>query len=320
MPVPATGRDLHIDVPLSNIVVGRRPEGFIADQILPMIPVSKQSNIYNKFNYKEWYRHEPNISLRAPRAEARKLYFGVSSDTYYAKNYALGTDWTVEDAVNADEMFAWAESSAIFLADKLMIDYEYRIAALATTSSNVGTIMVAASSWVGASTKPLTDILNWKESFRKMTGKEPNTCIIPETTMINLRLNDQLRGIRFGSNNGGIISAADLGAMIGISKILVPKLQINTAVEADPQDGNLADVWGGNGNFWMMYTETLGGRFTDTWAQAFRWTSPLFGTPMAIQRHPFDAKRRTYDIEASYYQDEKIVSADLAMRVSSLSV
>jgi len=53
MPAPSTGRDLHIDVPLSNVVVGRRPEGFIADQLLPITSVDKQSNVYYKFQHKE---------------------------------------------------------------------------------------------------------------------------------------------------------------------------------------------------------------------------------------------------------------------------
>lgn len=320
MPAPATGRDLHIDMPLSNVVVGRRPDGFIADQVLPITPVGKQSNLYYKFNFREWYRHEPNISLRAPRAEARKLYFTVSSDAYFAKNYALGTDWTVEDEVNADEVLRWAESSAVFLADKLMIDYEYRIAALALNSSNVNTIFVAASNWIATSSTPLQDMLTWKENFRQLTGKVPNTMIIPETVMRYLRINTQMRGIAFGNNNGGMITPQNISAMVGIPKVLVPTIQINTAVEADPQGGSLADVWGGNGHFWMMYTDTLAGMFTDTWAQAFRWTSPMFNTPMAVQRYPFNAKTRTFDIEASYYQDEKVVSSDLAIRVSSLIV
>jgi hypothetical protein len=62
----------------------------------------------------------------------------------------------------------------------------------------------------------------------------------------------------------------------------------------------------------------LQSRFTDTWLNAFRWTSPLLGTPFAVQRHPFDAKKKKFDLEVGYYQSEKVVSTDLALRVQSV--
>ena len=38
-----TPEDIHIDAPLSNVLLKYRPTGFIADQILPVVPVMKQS-------------------------------------------------------------------------------------------------------------------------------------------------------------------------------------------------------------------------------------------------------------------------------------
>ena len=111
---------------------------------------------------------------------------------------------------------------------------------------------------------------------------------------------------------------SDLARIFKIPNILEPSIQINTAVEADPQGGTFVDVWEGTGNIWFAKIDTLNGMFSDTWLQAFRWTNPLFGVPFAIQRYPFDVKKKIFGIEASYYQDEKVVSSDLAIRVSSL--
>ena len=41
----ATSRDMHIDVALSNMAIGYRPEGFIADMIFPLVQVQKQSDL-----------------------------------------------------------------------------------------------------------------------------------------------------------------------------------------------------------------------------------------------------------------------------------
>jgi hypothetical protein len=83
---PSTGRDLHVDVPLSNVVVGRRPAGFIADQLLPITPVSKQSDMYYTFNHGEGRRYEADLTARAPGTEAKKVHMTVSSDTFFCKN------------------------------------------------------------------------------------------------------------------------------------------------------------------------------------------------------------------------------------------
>ncbi len=98
MGLPNTGRDLHLDVPLSNIVVNRRPDGFIADQLLPITPVEKQSNTYYKFEPGLHRRFESGLTNRAPGTQAKKIPYHVASDVYFAPNYALGAEWPVEES------------------------------------------------------------------------------------------------------------------------------------------------------------------------------------------------------------------------------
>lgn len=318
MSAPSTGRALHIDVPLSNVALGRRPEGFIADEVLPTTLVSKQSDMFYKYNHLEWFRNAPdNMTLRAPATEAKKVHLTVGTGTYFAPNYALGTDWPVEDEVNADEVLQWAESQALFITDRLLMDYELRVADLCVTTTNVGTVSTIASVWTDhTNSTPLSDLKSKLENFRQRTGKRANTIIIPEQVQAELSLNVQLRDRVLGSTAPGLVSNADLAKILGVGKVLTPMSQVNTSVEADPQGGTLANVWGDH--VWLMHLNLLQGRFTDTWANAFRWTSPILGQPWAVIRHPFDTKRRAFDIEVSYYQDERIVSSDLAERISTV--
>lgn len=318
MPAPSTGRDLHIDVPLSNVVVGRRPEGFIADELLPVTMVTKQSNVYYKYRHLEWFRDEDrNLTLRAPGTEAKKVHITVTSDTYFAPNYALGTDWPVEDEVNADEVLQWAESQALHLTDKLLLDYERRIAGLLVTTTSVGTVSTIASVWSDpVNSTPFFDLNDKLENFRQRTGKSANTLIIPEQVASKLRGNTQIRDILFG-DRGGLASAEQLASLFpSVTKVLIPASQVNTSAEADPQTGTLANIWGDN--VYLAHVNLLSGRFTDTWLNAFRWTSPQLGQPFAVIRHPFDTKKRIFELEVSYYQAEKIVSSDLAERFAAL--
>lgn len=316
---PSTGRDLHIDTPLSNIVVGRRPEGFIADALLPITPVSKQSDVFYKFNHGEGRQFEAGLTTRAPGTEARKVHMTVSSDTYYAKNYALGTDIVAEDIVNADDVLAWSESNATMLADRLMMDYERRVADLVNQTTATFSQTVVSTAWANVTgSRPLDDVLNEIENFRQFSGVRPNLMIIPEAVATNLRRNDQLRDILYG-DRGGLVTDAQMASVFGVDRVLVPASQVNTFGETETINGSwsLADVW--QDHVFIAKVNLLSGRYTDTWLNAFRWTNPLLGVPFAVQRHPFDAKKKVFEMEAGYYQDEKVVSSDLALKLTAVN-
>ena len=312
---PSTGRDLHVDVPLSNVTVNRRPDGFIADQFIPVTPVDKQSNMYYKFRHGEWRRYENGLTLRAPATEAKKVHMTVSSDTYFCPNYALGTDWPVEDEVNADAILNWASNHANFLTDRLLMDYEYRIAQFAVNTSNVRTVTLVGCGWFNQTAPIFTQMLAYKEQFRQATGMVPNLLLIPEALSQYWKTNNELRDILYG-DRGGVPSAQQLAGLLEINKVLIPRVQVNTAGETETENGSgtLSDVWGTT-SIIMAYTSTLAGQMTDTWINAFRWTSPALGTPWAVERFPYDVRKKCYTLEVGYYQGEKVVSSDLAMRI-----
>jgi hypothetical protein len=315
MTVPSTGRTLHVDVPLSNILVNRRPQGFIADQFIPITPVGKQSDLYYKFRHGEWARFEAGMTLRAPRTEPRKVHFSVTSDAYFAPNYALGTDWAVEDEVNADAVLNWANNHGVFLMDRLMMDYEFRLAQFAVNTTNVSTVTRVGCAWTLNQAPIWTQMLDYKETFRQRTGMLPNTLIIPEAIKRHINTNSQLVSVLFG-DRGGVPSIQQLAGLLEIERVLVPQIQVNTFGEQETVNGSwaYADVWGGD-SIWMSHTKTLAGMMTDTWINAFRWTNPALGVPMAAERFPYNPKIKAYEMQVGYYQSEKVVSPDLCTRI-----
>lgn len=316
---PQTGRALHVDQALSNILVNRRPVGFIADQLVPITSVSKQTDFYWTRNHLEARRHEPGLSRRAPGAKANKVSYTVGTDTYVAKNYALAAEWTLEDEVNADEILQWAENHTGLVGDRLMVDYEMRIADLAVNTSNVGTVSTISSAWSDAdNSTPFTDLETRIELFRQRTGLRPNTMVIPRQVASNLRANAQIRGLLFG-DRGGTVTAAALASLFDIERVLIPESQVNTQDEQATINGSgtLSDIWGPH--LWLAHIRLLQGRDVDTWINAFRWTNPRFGVPMAVRRLPFDQETLMQKIDAMYWQDEKVVNSDLAERIANVS-
>jgi hypothetical protein len=316
---PSLGRDLYIDTPLSNLVVSRRPDGFIADQLVPVTTVGKQTGVYYTYDHLESRQHEVDLTARAPDTESRKVHFTVSSNTYSVKNYALGTTIPVEDVANADDVLDWANTQALFLADRIQFDFEKRVAALARASTSVHTVTNVATAWSNRTgSRPFDDLVDIIENYRQVSGTKPNRVIIPETIMSKLRANDQFRDILYG-DRGGLVSAEQIASLIGVDQVLVPMSQVNTFGETETINGSasLADVWGDQ--VILANVNMLQGRFTDTWLSAFRWTAPeLGGFSMAVKRFPFDAKRKSFSMEIDYYQSEQIISSDLAWIVQSL--
>ena len=141
----ATGHDLHIDVPLSNVVVAYRPYGMVADKIAPIVPVPKQSNSYLIWSQADYWSSEDD--KRAPGTEANKITRNVSSDTYNCDNYALKESLVLEDRENMDDAYVseLRTNKAKFLKDKLMLNWEVRVASQLTNTANVGSSSAVAS-------------------------------------------------------------------------------------------------------------------------------------------------------------------------------
>ena len=143
----ATAENMHIDALLSNVAMNYRPSGMIADMVFPMVPVQKQSDYYAIFTRADALRIEETD--RAPGVEANAITRNISSATYFCDNYALQYPVTIEDKANADPIFVQnlLNNRIEFIMDKLHLDWENRIAALVTNTSNVGSSAATGSGW-----------------------------------------------------------------------------------------------------------------------------------------------------------------------------
>lgn len=313
------GRDLHIDAVLSNIMVGRKPQGGIVDQLVPIIPVGKQSNVFYKSQYKDHLLWQDGLTRRAKGAKSREIFFTVSSDTYYAQNFALGGRWFDEDVANEDDPIRLRQRTAGRVTDRLKLDYEARVAALANVSTNVSTTYSVSTAWSNVTgSRPFSDLSDRVEDFRELTTLRPNVLILPEQVAQKVRKSDEVRDILFG-DRGGVATDDQIAQLLKIDRILVPELFVNTAGPAETAlgSGTVAPVWGNKA--FLAYVADLNGQDeADTWITAFRWTDPSFGTPWAIRAFNHDDERRSQKVEASYYQAEKVISTDLGFAINSI--
>src|SRR5439155_25698491 len=124
-----------------------------------------------------WFRIP--ATNRAPGTGFREVNYTVSSDNYFAKNYALATSLPFEVLDNADPPWDPNMRASEFLYDQLMLAFEVRVASIALGGVGSSATLTGAAAWSDfANSDPLTYLERGMEAIRQTTGKTPTTLII----------------------------------------------------------------------------------------------------------------------------------------------
>jgi hypothetical protein len=298
------------------MAIGYMENNTIAGTIAPVVTVDKQSDIYSVFSRADAMRTEE--TKRSPGAEANKITRTISSDTYYAQNYALKYPITIEDRENADPVYRqnlWNDA-ANYVSRKLALDWEVRVATLVFNTSNVGSSAGVASEWdVADSSDPIGDMHTAMDNVEDLTGTRPNKLLIGNAAWRSLRRNDQILNRIFGTNNGGgFPNTGQVANLLEVEQIMVGHVYRNTANEAQAEA--LSNIWADH--VVAYYAPPSPSRDLPSFMYSFRWATG--GLPnMQAERHPFDSKTKTEEVEVGYYQDEKITGSEYAFMLDAVN-
>lgn len=312
-----TARDSHIDVPLSNICVEAfRTGDFVGPRLFPIVPVEKQSNMYYTIDKASWLR-TPRTTLRSPKTPPRRVEFDVSSDSYFADNYALAGENAWEALANADQPITLRARTARKVVEDLMRDMEQRIANQVTSISNVGSgvVLSGGSQWSDyANSDPISDVSTAIAFIRNNTGMLPNTALMDWDTYQMLRRHPVLLDM-FKYTQGGLLNDAELKEVFKIPNFIIANAIRNAANEG--QTASLVNIWGKN--CLVCYVDPQAPSIqTATFGLGFRWNNPELPAPMvaSVYNDP-DPGKKVEITEVGYYQDEKIVARELAYLIGS---
>lgn len=311
------GRGIHVDRHLSNIAQNYRPTGFIADRIFPIVNVPKQADMIKV--YRQADQTQENEALRAPGTEANRVSLSVTSETYYARNFALGADVTVEDRANADPVFIrdLEEGAVEFVTDQLLIGYERRVATLATNGSNVSTVFTVSSLWTDyENSDPLGDLWTASDEQRDRIGFKPNRAVFSERSWRNFSRNVEVinKIFKTGVDGGAppVMVNQAVAELIGVEEVMVGGAMYNSNAEGLAL--SLTDIWGDY--VLLYYTPGRPSINFPSWGYGFRWNAPGLQN-WNVRRLPFDAAKQKDMVEVGYYQDERVLETGLATLVAS---
>lgn len=312
----------HIDAPLSGLAIkafdGGMDGNFIGQMLFPTVPVGKQSDIYYVIDPDSWLR-VPDTT-RAPKTPSKHSEWKVSSETYFAKNYAQRTSYALETLTNADIAIRVRENSMMFIAELLMRDKERRIANLVSSISNVGSgaALAGTDKWSDAvASDPISDVKSGHAFIRQRTGLVPNTMIVDYDTAATLRdhpvLRDYVKYTAGPTAGNSALNDSQLASIFRVQNFWIGNGVLNTAKEG--ATATVANIWGNVAI--LAHVRPAAGLMTATAGLSFTWSPADFPAPMVVERymHP-DPSAKTEYVDAQYFADEKIVARDLMYTIT----
>jgi hypothetical protein len=317
-----SGRAIHVDTPLSNTLVQAfmTAGDFVAERLFPVVTVGNQSDKYYILRKEAWLALPD--TYRAPKTRARRIEFDVSSDSYYAKNHALAADIALEDLANADNAIRLRESNTAMIGTGLLRGLEARVATTSTTSGNHVAAPVrnsGADAWDAVTSADIaTQVHLGHLTIYQSTGLRANTLVVDYQSYMYMKQNTRLfERFKFRATGPLLVEDAQLKELCMVDNLWVARSQKNNANPA--QTASITSIWGPTAL--LARVEPALSMQTATYGLSFRWTSPLFGAPMAVTRDVEDGAgtAKIEVLEGNYYQDEKFIAKDLGYYINTKS-
>lgn len=331
-----TARAVHVDQPLTNISIAylQNASNFVAGQVFPNLPVSKQSDLYYVFDRGFFNRDE--AKKRAPGTEAAKVGFELATASYFADVWAVKHGIPDQIAANADAVLNLERAAAELVTHKLLIRKEKDWASNYFTTGIWGTeVAGVADSTAGPGTDevvqwsdqtagdPIANIRAAKTDIMESTGFMPNTMVMSQRVLDALVDHpDIVDRIKYsggvGPSNPAVTTEQALAQLFGIPRILVMRGIENTAAEGDT---NVHSFIGGK-NALLTYSAPTPGLMTPSAGYTFSWQgyqgqTNTFG--MATKRRYRD-ELETTEVEGNIAMDHKLVASDLGYFFSNIVV
>lgn len=270
-----TERDVVVDPALSNVSIRYSNDIFIADLLLPMLKVAKQTGkyfVYDKANLRI------DQTTRAAGAGANEIDFGVAPTGVFSTNdHALKGFVSDEVQDQADAALNPLVDEVETITEKLMLDREQNAANLLFATGNItnNTTLSGTSQWSdGDNSDPIGDIRTARISVHQNTFKLPNTLVLGKQVYDQLIEHPQVID-RIKYSQLGVATPELLAKIFQVDKVIVGYAGSNTAKEG--QTDSLSYVWG---KFALvayispqikLRNVTLGYTFTYSTRTAKRW-------------------------------------------------
>ena len=295
--------DIHVNAPLTNFALQFRNRAFVAQEVFPILPVVKESDIYYTFSREELRNVQ---SLRVAGALAKELEWVPGTSTYTAEEYALRHLLPDRIVNNSDIPVRPRMNTVSKLMKWIMLAIEKNVQAVAQNSTNSVATVAASPKWDGTSPTIEKDIDTAKDSVRNNAGVEPNAIVLAENVKDVVKRDTTLRDliryvINVGAGNQGLLMNGELPPVLFNLAIIIAGATEDTSRLG--ATSVIAKIWGDSVP--VFYRELAPSLDAVTWGYQMRVENPVI-------RAYRDEHRKGEWIEASVLQAEELVTSNAA--------
>lgn len=304
---------IHIDQALTNISVGYHNDSFIAGQVLPIVPVAKQSDKYFIFG-KENFRL--NDDARADKSPSKRvLSYTVSSDSFYCDKHSVHDVVSEDERANADAPINPDITVTKRLTEMIDLRKEYDTASYlfnTTTFAGYTAALAGGDRWDDyTSSDPLVKIDTIKSSIKKASGIEPNTLVLGKEVYDKVKRHPDLLDI-FKYTSKGILTVDMLAEAFEVERVIIGTAVYNSAKEKATETNSF--LWGKYAL--LAYISKSPALDTPSLGYNFAWK--IFGGATALVKKWRDEDLDGDKIEVTKAYDNKITAITAGYLLSTV--
>lgn len=301
-------KDVHVNKPLTDMLVGYHNSEYISDQIFPSVMVNKQTDIIPAINKSAFFRDEANGPI-GEASEAGDIGYTVdTSDTYYCTPY--GVKHFISDArrMNEDDPFDSDREASMLVTNAILLRRERDFVTNFWKTTVWGTDVTGASTvakWSDYSTSaPIENMRTYSRTIRRLLGREPNLLVLGDLTADRLLDHpDVLERIKYTER--GIASTDLLATLFGVDRVLVGK-SVYTASAEGVAEASVVYSPNWDDDALLLYVPSSPSIWEPSAGYTFYWQTGMGNGKEAIRKYRDERILGDYIEVRSYFQQKKI--------------
>ena len=226
-----TAGDVHTDASMSNMSVMYGNDDFIGTELMPIVPVNKQSNVYQVYTKRDRFA-APDAQI-GDYGEAKEINQTRSTSSYACENFALKDAIAVTTLANQDEPLNEMVDLQSGILDLLFLAEEIRIAAVVGAAASYGTntaAKAAAARWDVPGGDPIADMQAASAAMWKGRGSSAKYMFSDLDIYHVLSRHQDILGLfQYNGSSPGLATPDMIAKYIGAERYLIGEGRYDTA-------------------------------------------------------------------------------------------
>jgi hypothetical protein len=227
---------LHVDEALTQISIAYRNQAFVAEEVLPVVPVMKKNDVFFKFS-KQHFRAYKDAYAAGQRAQQIEVDLDARG-FYMADGHALEDSITDDEREQADPSAQIEIEKTEKLTNIIALNEEINLFnnILTTTNITQNTTLSGSSKWSDyVNSDPVSVVLAARRSVQQQIGDFPNYLLLSQAVLDTLanhpRILDRVKYTANGARNQ--LDEQDLARVFKVDKVLVSAAIYQTSNEGE---------------------------------------------------------------------------------------